>query len=233
MNVSMWPDISNLTMSKPELIHVLRQIGPHAKWPQKQVKWPRKMKAPDSFWNPNRWYDFHHYHGHKSKDCVTLRIEVNELLKKGHLREFLSDKAKNLLNKETNNKTPETAPASPPRQDRVIHVISGGSEVSLLNEISFIVKEQERVPAPYQDALVISLTVVNYLVKKILVDNGSSSNILFQTAYRDLGLEENALTRRITPLIGFSGEVKQTSGEVILPVYAEGINLSTKFLVVE
>ena len=101
------------------------------------------------------------------------------------------------------------------------------------DEISFIVKEQERVPAPYQDALVISLTVVNYLVKKILVDNGSSSNILFQTAYRDLGLEENALTRRITPLIGFSGEVKQTSGEVILPVYAEGINLSTKFLVVE
>ncbi|KAF3549509.1 hypothetical protein DY000_02007903 [Brassica cretica] len=92
------------------------------------------MKAPDSFWNPNRWYDFHHYHGHKSKDCVTLRIEVNELLKKGHLREFLSDKAKNLVNKETNNKTPETAPASPPRQDRVIHVISGGSEVSLLSQ---------------------------------------------------------------------------------------------------
>ncbi|XP_013729726.1 uncharacterized protein LOC106433442 [Brassica napus] len=217
MNVSMWPDISNLTMSKPELIHVPRQMGPRVKWPQKQVKWPRKMKAPDSFWNPNRWYDFHHYHGHKTKDCVTLRIKVNELLKKGHLREFLSDKAKNLLNKETNNKTPETAPASPPRQDRVIHVISSGSEVSDVShtaakkstrnakngeedgrtkhlllgtdEISFIAKEHERVPAPYQDALVISLTVANYLVNRILVDNGSSSNILFQTAYRDLGLE--------------------------------------------
>ncbi|KAF2539259.1 hypothetical protein F2Q68_00020633 [Brassica cretica] len=32
---------------------------------------------------------------------------------------------------------------------------------------------------------------------------------------------------------GFSGEVKQTAGEVILPVYAEGMNMSTKFLVVD
>ncbi|KAF3549610.1 hypothetical protein DY000_02007541 [Brassica cretica] len=47
----------------------------------------------------------------------------------------------------------------------------------------------------------------------ILVDNGSYGNIIFQAAYKDLGLEENALTHRITPLIGFSGEVKQTAGE--------------------
>ena len=40
-------------------------------------------------------------------------------------------------------------------------------------------------------------------------------------AYKDMGLEESAQTRRITPLIGFSGEVKQTAGEVTLPIYAE------------
>ncbi|CAG7888952.1 unnamed protein product, partial [Brassica rapa] len=56
---------------------------------------------------------------------------------------------------------------------------------------------------------------------------------MFHNAYKDLGLEESALTRRITPLIGFSGEVKQTTGEVTLPVYAEGVNMSTKFLVVD
>ena len=70
-------------------------------------------------------------------------------------------------------------------------------------------------------------------MKRILVDNRSSGNIIFQAAYKDLGLEESALTRRITPLIGFSGEVKQTAGEVTLPVYIEGINMSTKFLVVD
>ena len=68
-------------------------------------------------------------------------------------------------------------------------------------------KEQERVLTPHHDALVISLTVANCVVKRILVDNGSSGNIIFQAAYKDLGLEESALTQRITPLIGFSGEV--------------------------
>nr|VDC96570.1 unnamed protein product [Brassica oleracea] len=148
------------------------------------------MKAPDSFWNPNRWYDFHHYHGHKTKDCVTLRIKVNELLKKGHLREFLSDKAKNLLNKETNNKTPETAPASPPRQDRVIHVISSGSEVS----------------------------DVSHAAAKKSTRNAKNG-------------EEDGRTKHL--LLGTDEIMKQTSGEVTLPVYAEGINMSTKFLVVE
>ena len=99
--------------------------------------------------------------------------------------------------------------------------------------ISFTAKEQEKILAPHHDALVISLTVAKCLVKRILVGKGSSSNIIFQMAYQDLGLEESTLTRKVTPLIGFSGKVKQTAGEVILPIYAEGVNMSTKFLVVD
>ncbi|XP_033134290.1 uncharacterized protein LOC117127749 [Brassica rapa] len=101
------------------------------------------------------------------------------------------------------------------------------------DEISFTAKEQEKVLTPHHDALIISLTIANCLVKRILVDSGSSGNIIFQVAYKDLGLEEGALTQRVTPLIGFSGEVKQTTKEITLPVYAEGINMSTKFLVVD
>ncbi|KAF3515417.1 hypothetical protein F2Q69_00006889 [Brassica cretica] len=224
-----------------------------------QVKWPQKMKAPDSFRNPGFWCDFHRDHGHITEDRVTLKIEVNDLPKKGHLREFLSEEAKSHLSKETMGKPTEAARVSPPRQDRVILVISGGSEISGISHaaakkstwngkhgleaaklkhlllgmdvISFMAKEQEKVLTPHHDALVISLTVANCLVKRILVDNGSSGTIIFLAAYKDLGLEESALTRRITPLIGFSGEVKQTAGEVTLPVYAEGIKMSTKFLV--
>ena len=254
MSVSTWPDISHLSISTPELVSTLRQMG-------QQVKWPTKMKAPDSFRNRKLWCDFHRDHGHKSEDCITLKIEVNELLQMGHLQEFLSEKAKAQLSKETAGKSKGAAPASLPRQDRVIHVISGGSEVSGVShaatkksprnakngletvqpkrlllgtdEISFAAKEQEKILAPHHDTLVISLTVANCLVKRILVDNSSSSNIIFQMACQDLGLEENTLTRKVNPLIGFSGEVKQIAGEVILPVYAEGVNMSTKFLVVD
>ncbi|KAF3578488.1 hypothetical protein DY000_02031456 [Brassica cretica] len=234
MSVSTWPDISHLSISTPELVNTLRQMG-------QQVKLPPKMKAPDSFRNPELWCRFHHDHGHKTEDCIPLKIEVNELLQKGHLREFLSEKAKAHLSKETTGKSKGAAPASPPRQDRVIHVISGGSEVSGVShaaakksirntknglemtqpkhlllgtdEISFSAKEQEKILAPHHDALVISLTLANCLVKRILVNNGSSSNIIFQMAYQVLGLEESILTRKVTSLIGFSHEVKQTAGE--------------------
>ncbi|KAF3574344.1 hypothetical protein F2Q69_00059530 [Brassica cretica] len=94
MAVSTWPDISHLSVSRPELINVLRQMG-------QQVKWPQKMKAPDSFQNPSLWCEFHRDHGHKTEDCIALKIKVNELPKKGHLREFLYEKAKSHLSKET------------------------------------------------------------------------------------------------------------------------------------
>ncbi|KAF2549379.1 hypothetical protein F2Q70_00022318 [Brassica cretica] len=45
MVVTTWPDLSHLSVSRPVLINVLRQMG-------QQVKWPQKMKAPDSFLNP-------------------------------------------------------------------------------------------------------------------------------------------------------------------------------------
>ncbi|XP_056846391.1 uncharacterized protein LOC130497533 [Raphanus sativus] len=254
MMVSTWPDISHLAISKSELIGILRQMGP-------QVKWLPKMKASEANRNPKRWCEFLSDHGHTTEDCIALKIEVAELLKKGHLREFLSDKAKNLLNKDGPGIPTEVAPTLPPQQDRVIHVTSGGSEISGISsaaakrstrnsrnsqeakgpkrlllrtyEISFTAREHERVLAPHHDALVISLTIANCLVKRILVDNGSSSNIIFHSAYTDLGLELTALTIKATPLVGFSGEVKQTLGEVLLPVYAEGINQATKFLAVD
>ncbi|KAF2535992.1 hypothetical protein F2Q68_00021055 [Brassica cretica] len=138
-------------------------------------------------------------------------------------------------------KPTEAASVSPPRHDRVIHVILVGLEISGIShaaakkstwnakhgveaakpkrlllgtyKISFTAKEHRKVLTPHHDALVISLTVANCLVKRILVDNGSYGNIIFQAAYKDLGQGESTLTQRITPLIGFSEEVKQTARE--------------------
>ena len=72
-------------------------------------------------------------------------------------------------------------------------------ESSLTNDISFTAEERERVMLPHQDALVVTLPVANCLVKRILVDSGSSSNIIFQAAYQSLGLEEGTLIHKATP----------------------------------
>lgn len=72
-----------------------------------------------------------------------------------------------------------------------------------MDKINFTAKEQ--VLAPHHHAVVISLTVANCMIKWIMVDNGSSIDIIFQTTCNDLGLEKDALTQKFTPIIGYSG----------------------------
>ncbi|XP_056688349.1 uncharacterized protein [Spinacia oleracea] len=85
----------------------------------------------------------------------------------------------------------------------------------------------------HHDGLVISLPIGNALIKRILIDNGSSANVLFLEALQEMGLEEKNIVRRSTVLVGFSGESLRTIGEISLPTYAEDVNVMTKFNVVD
>ena len=65
------------------------------------------------------------------------------------------------------------------------------------------------------------------------MDNGSSMNVLFLNVYREMGFKEEDITWRCIYLVGFSGKSRTTIGETVLPVYAEGVNLYTKFLILD
>ena len=53
----------------------------------------------------------------------------------------------------------------------------------------------------------------------------------FMNTYREMGLKEADIKRRCISLVGFSGESKTTIKETFLPIYAEGVNLYTKFVI--
>lgn len=61
----------------------------------KDTKWPRPMQTDPAQRNPNAMCEYHGTYGHRTEDCRQLIEEVARLFNKGHLREFLSDKAKN------------------------------------------------------------------------------------------------------------------------------------------
>ncbi|CAA7032152.1 unnamed protein product [Microthlaspi erraticum] len=104
---STWPDMSNLAISPAELVNVLNHIS--------GVRWPQKMKAPGERRDTSKWCDFHSDHGHRTEDCITLRMEVNELLKKGHLREYLSDRARSRIDDRSNDEVQrKPSPAQSP-----------------------------------------------------------------------------------------------------------------------
>ncbi|XP_048492939.1 uncharacterized protein LOC125493529 [Beta vulgaris subsp. vulgaris] len=48
-----------------------------------------------------------------------------------------------------------------------------------------------------------------------------------------MGLQEADILKKATVLFGFNGEPATTLGEIILPTYAKGVNLQSKFNVVD
>ncbi|KAM6583535.1 hypothetical protein CsatB_010537 [Cannabis sativa] len=245
----------NLSISPAEAVQVLKGLG-------SKVKWPEKMRTPAEQRDRSKWCDFHNDHGHRTEECIALRLEVINLLKRGHLVDHLTDKGKKTYQgqRDTIDNQRDITPPRPPVHERTVNVITGGSEVSGVTQsaakkharqanwtkgetsrtsslpeqtISFTTSESTRLLNPHHDALVISLYIANCLTKRILVDNGSSANILFLSALREMGIDESKIVRKTTVLIGFSGEQKNTSGEIELPVYAEGVNLCTRFLVID
>ena len=49
--------------------------------------------------------------------------------------------------------------------------------------ITFIDEDAERVHHPHDDAIVITLLIADYMTKRVLVDNGSSANILYYPTF--------------------------------------------------
>ncbi|XP_059436632.1 uncharacterized protein LOC132169649 [Corylus avellana] len=89
-----------------------------------------------------------------------------------------------------------------------------------LSVLTFLEEDAKEVSMPHDDALVITLTVANHVVHRVLVDNGSSADIIYWTVVQQLGISQEKLKPFMSPLIGFAGERVQPIGLIALPVTA-------------
>jgi hypothetical protein len=76
------------------------------------------------------------------------------------------------------------------------------------------------VVMPHDDALVVTLTVANHGIHRILVDNGSSADILYWPAFQQMGIDRDRIKPFGSPLVGFGGEVVYPIGIIPLLVTA-------------
>ena len=60
---------------------------------------------------------------------------------------------------------------------------------------------------PHDDALVITLRIGGYDVKRVMVDQGSAAVIMYPDLYRGLSLRAEDLTPYSSPLVSFEGKV--------------------------
>ena len=76
--------------------------------------------------------------------------------------------------------------------------------------------------------MVITVEIENYAVKKVLVDQGSSVDILYWAIYQKLQLPDTAMVPYDEPIYGFSGEQVSTRGYIDLhTVFREGTQTKT------
>jgi hypothetical protein len=71
---------------------------------------------------------------------------------------------------------------------------------------------------PHNDTLVIEENNASWTLGKLLVNNGSSADIIFANAFDKMGLSKDLLQPPDTALYGFGGRVIHALGKMVLPV---------------
>jgi len=101
------------------------------------------------------------------------------------------------------------------------------------HQITFWESETTDLDKPHDDALVIRIDVGNYELSCIMINTGSSVDVLFYDALKKMGHLDSELQGRKTPLTGFAGDTTFSLGTIQLPTIARGVRQLTSFLVVD
>ncbi|KAF3490150.1 hypothetical protein F2Q69_00054984 [Brassica cretica] len=86
---------------------------------------------------------------------------------------------------------------------------------------------------PRNDLLVIELTIREIDVARVLIETGSSADIIFKDTLEKMGIDQFEIAKYPSPLLGISGETTVAYGSINLTVKARTVTGVTEFLVVD
>ena len=103
--------------------------------------------------------------------------------------------------------------------------------------ITFTDEDVERIHHPYDDAIVITLLIVDYTTRRVPVDNGSLADILYYPVFQQMRLGWDQIRLVNSPLVGFGGMKVQPVGTIsllmVVGAYPRQITKDVNFLVVD
>ncbi|KAK1363125.1 hypothetical protein POM88_038686 [Heracleum sosnowskyi] len=187
---------------------------------------PARMKMPDYKKNGNKYCDYHQDKGHNTDECSHLKKLVKKMINDGELNQFVKDLRDKLAPREDKRKEPEEGE----RYRGEVKTISGGSTLGRDRKttkeryakqvynlyqfqsakqampIMFTEDDYEDVIWPH-DHLIINPVIGQNKIWKVLVDGGSSLNILYHRTYNKMNLGGEQLDPcHEAPLYGFGNQ---------------------------
>jgi len=85
---------------------------------------------------------------------------------------------------------------------------------------------------PHDDALVVTLRIGGYDVKRVLVDQGSALEVMYPDLYKGLNLKPKDLTTYDSSLISFEGKTVTPKGQIRLLIQTGSDVVEVDFIVV-
>ena len=107
------------------------------------------------------------------------------------------------------------------------------AKVDVQLALSFSDEDKIETIQPHDDALVVTLRIGGYDVKRVMVDQGSGVEIMYLDLYKGLNLRPKDLTAYDSPLVSFDRKVVIPRGQIKLPMQAGSEVVEVDFIVVD
>ena len=192
--------------------------------------------------NHNLYCQYHQDHWHTTEDCRSLWDHLDQLVRKGKLKQLLhhssgqgsqtgSESRRDIFSRPPLGiinvifAAPGRTGSCPSRVMSISHLSSGDinqdpkrARVGMPLVMGFSDEDKIRTIQPHDDALVITLRIGGYDVKRVMVNQGSAAEIIYPDLYKGLNLKVEDLTPYSSPLVSFEEKVIILKSQIRLPV---------------
>ncbi|XP_075636461.1 uncharacterized protein LOC142608646 [Castanea sativa] len=210
---------------------------------EETLAFPGKLKGDPNKRPRNKYCRFHQDHGHDTANCYDLKQQIEALIRRGRLQRFVSKERADLPQNQAPRRDNDR-PRQPIGDIRMIvegtmtvgsskkarktylrtvqNVQMTSSALKMLRidspPIGFSEEDARRLHHPHDDALVVTIQTEDYNIHRVLIDKGSSADILYYPAFQQMGIGRERLVPTNAPLVGFRGARVLPLGVVTLAV---------------
>ena len=107
------------------------------------------------------------------------------------------------------------------------------AKIQIQPTLGFLDEDKAGTIQPHDDALVVTLRIGGFDVKRVLVDQDSAVEIMYPDLYKGLNLKSEDLTAYASPLISFEGKTVIPKGQIRLPIQTDSEVVEVDFIVVD